>query len=106
MPSSSTVLRGERTTSKLQANLGADFETFEQHTEVRWLSIGPAIHHVLEQWDIICHFIKNLEKNNTRKPKSINFKQVAALVATGEQNMTSSYVGVSKKHCPLSLKSS
>ena len=79
------MLRGERTTSKLQANF---IETFEQHTEVRWLSIGPAIHHVLEQWDIICHFIKNLEKNNTRKPKSINFKQVAALVATGEQNMT------------------
>ena len=39
------------------------------------------------------------EKNNTRKPKSIDFKRAAALLATGERNVTS-YVGVSKKHCP------
>ena len=26
---------------QLQANLGADIETFQQHTEVHWLSIGP-----------------------------------------------------------------
>ena len=73
---------------QLQANLGADIETFQQHTEVRWLSIGPTIHRVLEQWDTICHFIKDLEKDNTRKPKSINFKRAAALLATGERNVT------------------
>ena len=58
---------------QLQANLGTDIETFQQHTEVRWLSIGPAIRRVLEQWDTISHFIKDLENDNTRKPKSINF---------------------------------
>ena len=34
---------------QLQANLGADIETFQQHTKVRWLSIGPVIRRVLEQ---------------------------------------------------------
>ena len=33
---------------QLQANLGADIETFQQHTKVRWLSIGPPIRRVLE----------------------------------------------------------
>ena len=74
---------------QLQANSGADFETSKQHTEVCWLSIGPAIRRVLEQWDMICHFIKDLEKDNTRKPKSINLKQAAALLTTGERNVTS-----------------
>ena len=73
---------------QLQANLGADIETFQQHTKVRWPSIGPAIRRVLEQWDMICEFIKDLEKDNTRKPRSINFKRAAALLATGERNMT------------------
>ena len=63
-------------------------ENLQQHTKVRWLSIGPAIRRVLEQWDTICQFIKDLEKDNTRKPKSINFKRAAALLATGEQNVT------------------
>ena len=69
---------------QLQANI----ETFEQHTEARWLGIGPAIHRVLEQWDTICYFIKDLEKDNTRKPKSTNFRRAAALLATGERNVT------------------
>ena len=43
---------------QLQANLGADIETFQQHTKVCWLSIGPAIRRVLEQWDTICQFIR------------------------------------------------
>ena len=73
---------------QLQANLGADIETSQQYTKVHWLSIGPDIRRVLEQWDTICHFIKDLEKDNTRKPKSINFKRAAALLATGERNMT------------------
>ena len=32
---------------QLQANLGADIEIFQQHKEVHWLSIGPAIRRVL-----------------------------------------------------------
>ena len=43
---------------------------------------------MLEQWDAICQFIKDLEKDNTRKPKSINFKRAAELLATGERNVT------------------
>ena len=35
---------------ELQTNLGAEIETFQQQTEVRWRSIGPAIRRVLEQW--------------------------------------------------------
>ena len=85
----------------LQANLGADFETSQQHTEVRWLSIGPAIRRVLEQWDTICHFIKDVEKDNIRKPKSINFKQAAALLATGERNVTSIMLGFLRSSVPI-----
>ena len=43
---------------------------------------------MLEQWDTICQLIKELQKDNTRKPKSFNFKRAAALVATGERNVT------------------
>ena len=43
---------------------------------------------MLEHWDTICPFIKDLEKDNTRKPKIINFKRAAALLATGERNVT------------------
>ena len=74
---------------RLQANFGDEsIETFQQHTEVHWLSNDPAIRRLLEQWDTICQFIKDLEKDNTRKPKSINFKRAAALLATCERNMT------------------
>ena len=38
---------------------------------------------MLEQWDTICKFIKDLEKDNTR-----NFKRAAELLATGERNVT------------------
>ena len=43
---------------------------------------------MLEQWDTICQFIKDLEKDNTTKPKNSNFKRAAALLATGERNVT------------------
>ena len=91
---------------QLQANLKADIETFQQHTKVLWLSIGPAIHRVLEQWDTIYHFIKDLEKDNTRKSKSINFKRAAALLATGERNVTRVMLEFLRSTAPLSLKSS
>ena len=47
-----------------------------------------AIRRVLEQWDTIYHFIKDLEQDNTREPKSVTFKRAAALLATGERNVT------------------
>ena len=43
---------------QLQANLGGDIETFQQHTKVRWLSIVPSIRRVLERWDTICQFLR------------------------------------------------
>ena len=52
------------------------------------LCLCAAIRRVREQWDTICQFIKDLEKDNTRKPKSINFKRAATLLATGERNVT------------------
>ena len=48
---------------------------FQQHTEVNWLSIGPAIKRILEQWEAICHFISELAKEPKEMPKSINFKR-------------------------------
>ena len=58
MPSSSTVqvqyFKYREDYHQLQANL--DIETFQQHAEVRWLSNGPAIRRMLEQWDAICQF--------------------------------------------------
>ena len=34
-------------------DIGVELHTFQQHTEVRWLSIGPAISLIMEQWDAI-----------------------------------------------------
>ena len=35
-----------------------EVHNFQQHTEVRWLSIGYAVKCILEQWDVITHFIE------------------------------------------------
>ena len=42
-----------------------DIEThpFQKHTEVRWLSLGPAIARILEQWDSMLQFVKDLAKD-------------------------------------------
>ena len=61
---------------QLQFDMGVDLHTFQQHTEVRWLSIGPAISRIMEQWDAICQFMKDLGKNEKTAPKSINYKRV------------------------------
>ena len=37
-----------------QIEMDLEVVNFIQHTEVRWLSIGPAVQRVLEQWDAIC----------------------------------------------------
>ena len=69
---------------QLHFDMGIDLHTFQQHTEVRWLSISPAISRVIEQWDAICQFIKGLGKNEKTAPKSGNYKRVAAML-TGEE---------------------
>ena len=53
---------------------------FQQHTEVHWLSIGPAIKRVLEQWEAICQFVNDLSKDAKKVPKSINYKRVYMLL--------------------------
>ena len=40
--------------------------SFQQHTEVHWLSLGPAIKRILEQWDAIVHFVMELAKDSAR----------------------------------------
>ena len=54
---------------ELQLSLDVEMQTFQQHTEVRWLSIGPAIEIVLKQWDAICEFIKLLGEDEKKAPK-------------------------------------
>ena len=57
---------------QLQFDMGVELHTFQQHTEVCWLSIGPAISRIMEQWAAICQFIRDLGKNEKTAPKSIN----------------------------------
>ena len=73
---------------ELQCELDVELNTFQQHTQVRWLSLGPAIKRVLEQWDVICVFITDLGKNVQTVPKSINFRRVANMLAEGQKGVT------------------
>ena len=52
--------------TELQLSLDVEMHTFQQHTEVRWLSIGPAIRRIIEQWDAICQFMKHLAKDEKK----------------------------------------
>ena len=47
---------------KVQVEMEVEVHIFKQHTEVRWLSIGYAVKCILEQWDVITHFIEQLVK--------------------------------------------
>ena len=60
---------------QLQFNMVVELHTFQQHTEVCWLNIGPAVSLIMEQW-------------NMPAPKSINYKQVAAMLTEGEKDAT------------------
>lgn len=73
---------------KLQFELDIATHQFQQHTEVRWLSLGPAISRILEQWDALLQFVKYLGKDPRTTPKSVNYRRVAALLATGEKDAT------------------
>ena len=46
----------------------------QQHTEMRWLSIGPAIKRILEQYEAITLFVVEVMKDSKKVPKSVNFK--------------------------------
>ena len=47
---------------QLQFDMGVDLHTFQQHTDVHWLSIWPAISCIMEQWDAISQFIRDWER--------------------------------------------
>ena len=68
--------------------MNLETHNFQQHTEVHWLSIGPAIKRILEQWEAICHFISELAKEPKKMPKSINFKRVYSMLGTKEKAVT------------------
>ena len=60
----------------IQLDLDLPEELFIKHTEVRWLSIGPALERIVRQWPGIKAYVSNLEKNSRTVPKSINFKLI------------------------------
>ena len=74
--------------TELQLSLDVEMHTFQQHTEVRWLSIGPAIRRILEQWDAICQFMKHLAKDEKKAPKSINYRRASAMLTGIEKDHT------------------
>ena len=53
-----------------------EVHNFQQHTEVCWLSIGPSIKRILEQWETICCFVAELAKDPKKVPKGVNYKRV------------------------------
>ena len=73
---------------KVQTELELVPANFQQHTEVRWLSLGPAINRILEQWDGITKFVTEPSKDPKKIPKSSNFKRVYSLLDTYEKGST------------------
>ena len=72
----------------LQAAMGVEMHNFQKHTEVRWLSLGPCVVRILEQWDCICSFVKDLGKDPKTAPKSASYKRVAAMLTDDEGKKT------------------
>ena len=64
----------------LQIAMGVEMHNFQQHTEVGCVSLGPSVQQILEQWECICSFVKNLRKDPKTAPKSICYKGVAAML--------------------------
>ena len=60
---------------EIQVELELPEHNFQQHTEVHWLSLGPAIKRILEQWDAIVHFVVEMAKDSARSPKGAHYKR-------------------------------
>ena len=65
-----------------------DLTNFLQHTVVRWLSIGPAVKRILEQWEAVTQFINDLAKDPKKLPRSTNFKIVHVMLNAKEKMVT------------------
>ena len=46
---------------------------FIEHSSLRWLSIGPAVRSMLEQWKVIVQFGKFMESDPKKTPQSAAF---------------------------------
>jgi len=69
---------------KLQLNVDVELKLFIEHSSLRWLSIGPAVRRILEQWEAIVQFVKFLESDPKKIPQSAAFKRVQATVKRAE----------------------
>ena len=65
-------------------NLDVELKLFIEHSSLRWLSIGPAVRRILEQWEAIVQFVKFLESDPKKIPQSAAFKRVQATVKRAE----------------------
>ena len=86
---------------EVQVEMELDTNNFLQHTEVRWVSIGPSIKRILEQWVAITHFVAELAKDSEKVPKSINFKRIYTMLGTKEKQTTR--VTLVSEQCDSSL---
>ena len=73
---------------EVQIEMDLDLTNFLQHTVVRWLSIGPAVKRILEQWEAVTQFVTDLAKDPKKLPKSINFKRVHMMLNAKEKMVT------------------
>ena len=73
---------------EIQVELELPKHSFQQHTEVCWLSLGPAIKRILEQRDAIVHFVMELAKDSARSRKSAHYKRVYIMLGTKEKDVT------------------
>ena len=73
---------------EVQIEMDLDLTNFLQHTVVRWLSIGPAVKRILEQWETVTQFVTDLSKDPKKLPRSVNFKRVHMMLNAKEKMVT------------------
>ena len=69
----------------VQLDLDIELHQFEQHTNVRWLSLGRCVKRIIEQWTGIIQFVAELQKNPKLVPKSVSFNRIVS--ATKQENI-------------------
>ena len=72
----------------VQIEMDLDLTNFLQHTVVRWLSIGPAVKRILEQWKAVTQLVTDLAKDPKKLARSINFKRVHMMLNAKEKMVT------------------
>ena len=70
----------------IQFDIDTEIHTFVKQTKVRRLTLGPSVRQILEQWDPLCKFIKDLEKDTASTPESAVYKH-AALAQCGDERI-------------------